>query len=79
MRVVSLPTMNVGDPNVRRTCADFVQYFDPQNTDGLSGVVLDLAGQRRRGVDRLLMPDRFLYQGRSDGVPGDEQASKARS
>jgi hypothetical protein len=44
MRVVSLPTMNIGDPNVRRTCADFVQYFDPQNTDGLSGVVLDLRG-----------------------------------
>ena len=44
MRVVSLPTMNIGDPNVRRTCADFVKYFDPQNTDGLSGVVLDLRG-----------------------------------
>ncbi len=44
VRVVALPTMNIGDPNVRRTCADFVQYFGPQNTDGLSGVVLDLRG-----------------------------------
>jgi hypothetical protein len=44
VRVVALPTMNIGDPNVRRTCADFVQYFDPQNTDGLGGVVLDLRG-----------------------------------
>jgi hypothetical protein len=45
LRLVSLPTMNVSDnPNVRRTCADFVRYFDPQNTDALSGVVLDLRG-----------------------------------
>jgi Peptidase family S41 len=44
IRVVALPTMNIGDPNVRRTCADFVRYFEPQNTDGLSGVVLDLRG-----------------------------------
>jgi hypothetical protein len=44
VRVVSLPTMNVSDPNVRRTCADFVRFFDPQETDGLGGVILDLRG-----------------------------------
>jgi hypothetical protein len=45
VRLVSLPTMNVSDdPNVRRTCADFTRYFDPQNTDALSAVVLDLRG-----------------------------------
>ena len=44
VRVVTLPTMSVSDPNARRTCADFVRFFDPQSTDGLSGVVLDLRG-----------------------------------
>jgi hypothetical protein len=45
VRLVSLPTMNVSDnPNVRRTCADFARYFDPQDTDALSAVVLDLRG-----------------------------------
>jgi Peptidase family S41 len=44
VRLVTLPTMNVSDPNARRTCADFVRFFDPQSTDGLSGVVLDLRG-----------------------------------
>jgi len=44
LRVVSLPTMMVSDPNVRRTCADFVHFFNPQSIDGLSGVVLDLRG-----------------------------------
>jgi hypothetical protein len=44
VRLVSLPTMNVSDPNVRRTCADFARYFDPKSLDGLSGFVLDLRG-----------------------------------
>jgi hypothetical protein len=44
VRVVSLPTMNVSDPNARRTCADFVRFFDPASTDGVSAVVLDLRG-----------------------------------
>jgi hypothetical protein len=43
-RLVSLPTMSVSDPNARRTCADFVRFFNPQSTDGLTGVVLDLRG-----------------------------------
>lgn len=44
MRIVALPTMNVSDPNIRRTCADFEPYFDAKSTDGLSGFVLDLRG-----------------------------------
>jgi hypothetical protein len=44
LRVVSLPTMNVTDPNVRRTCADFVRYFDLKSTDDITGFVLDLRG-----------------------------------
>ncbi len=44
LRVVTLPTMSVGDPNTRRTCADFARYFDPKSTDGLTGYVLDLRG-----------------------------------
>jgi hypothetical protein len=44
LRIVTLPTMNVTDPNVRRTCADFVHYFDLKSTDGISGFVLDLRG-----------------------------------
>jgi hypothetical protein len=44
VRLVSLPTMNIGDPNVRRTCADFARFFDSQSTDDLSGFVLDLRG-----------------------------------
>jgi C-terminal processing protease CtpA/Prc len=44
LRIVTLPTMNVTDPNVRRTCADFVRYFDLKSTDDISGFVLDLRG-----------------------------------
>jgi hypothetical protein len=44
LRIVTLPTMNVTDPNVRRTCADFVRYFDLKAADDISGFVLDLRG-----------------------------------
>jgi hypothetical protein len=44
IRVVSLPTMNIFDPNARHTCADFMRYLDTQDTDGVSGYVLDLRG-----------------------------------
>ena len=44
LRIVTLPTMNVTDPNVRRTCADFVRYFDLKSADDISGFVLDLRG-----------------------------------
>jgi hypothetical protein len=44
LRIVALPTMNVTDPNVRRTCADFVRYFDLKSADDISGFVLDLRG-----------------------------------
>ena len=36
--------MNVTDPNVRRTCADFVRLFRPKSADDISGFVLDLRG-----------------------------------
>jgi C-terminal processing protease CtpA/Prc len=35
--------MNVSDPNVRRTCADFIRYVDAP-TDNANGIVLDLRG-----------------------------------
>lgn len=44
LRIVSLPTMNVTDPNVRRTCADFVSYFNLKSADDITGFVLDLRG-----------------------------------
>lgn len=44
IEVVTLPTMNVTDPNTPRTCADFVRYFDFRASDGVTGVVLDLRG-----------------------------------
>ena len=44
VRVVTLPTMNLFDPNARHTCADFMRYIDTQDTDGVSGYVLDLRG-----------------------------------
>jgi hypothetical protein len=44
LRIVALPTMNVSDPNVRRTCVDFARYFDAKSVDDLSGFVLDLRG-----------------------------------
>ena len=44
LRVVVLPTMNLFDPNARHTCADFMRYIDTQDTDGVSGYVLDLRG-----------------------------------
>jgi hypothetical protein len=44
VRVITLPTMNIFDPNARHTCADFMRYVDTQDTDGVSGYVLDLRG-----------------------------------
>ena len=44
VRVVTLPTMNLFDPNARHTCADFMRYIGTQDTDGVSGYVLDLRG-----------------------------------
>jgi Peptidase family S41 len=44
VRVVTLPTMNIFDPNAPHTCADFMRYIDTQDTDGVSGYVLDLRG-----------------------------------
>jgi C-terminal processing protease CtpA/Prc len=44
VRVITLPTMNIFDPNTRHTCADFMRYIDTQDTDGVSGYVLDLRG-----------------------------------
>jgi Peptidase family S41 len=44
VRVITLPTMNIFDPNVRHTCADFMRYIDTENTDGVTGYVLDLRG-----------------------------------
>lgn len=44
VRVITLPTMNIFDPNVRHTCADFMRYIGTQDTDGVSGYVLDLRG-----------------------------------
>jgi Peptidase family S41 len=44
IRVITLPTMSLFDPNARHTCADFMRYIDTQNTDGVSAYVLDLRG-----------------------------------
>jgi hypothetical protein len=44
LRVITLPTMNIFDPNARHTCADFMRYIDTQDTDGVTGYVLDLRG-----------------------------------
>ena len=44
VRVITLPTMNLFDPNARHTCADFMRYINTQDTDGVSGYVLDLRG-----------------------------------
>jgi Peptidase family S41 len=44
VRVITLPTMNIFDPNARHTCADFMRYIGTENTDGVSAYVLDLRG-----------------------------------
>jgi hypothetical protein len=44
VRVITLPSMNIFDPNTRHTCADFMRYMGTQDTDGVTGYVLDLRG-----------------------------------